>query len=31
VQPVAQLDDDDARILGDRQQQLPVVLDLLLG
>ena len=31
VQPVAQLDDDDPRVLGDRQQQLPVVLDLLLG
>ena len=31
VQPVAQLDDDDARVLRDRQQQLPVVLDLLLG
>ena len=31
VQPVAQLDDDDARVLGDREQQLPVVLDLLLG
>ena len=31
VEPIAQLDDDDARILGDRQQELPIVLDLLLG
>ena len=32
VQPVGQLDDDDARVLGDRHQQLAVVLDLpLLG
>ena len=31
VQPVAQLDDDDPRVLGDREQQLPVVLHLLLG
>ena len=31
VQPVGQLDDDDAGVLGDRQQQLAVVLDLLLG
>ena len=31
VQPVAELDDDDARVFRDRQQQLPVVLDLLLG
>ena len=31
VQPVGQLDDDDPGILGDRQQQLAVVLDLLLG
>ena len=30
VEPVGQLDDDDPRILGDRQQQLAVVLDLLL-
>ena len=31
VQPVAQLDDDDPGILGDAQQQLAVVLDLLFG
>ena len=31
VKPIAELDDDDPRVLGDRQQQLPVVLDLLLG
>ena len=31
VEPVAQLDDDDAGVLGDRQQELAVVLDLLLG
>ena len=31
VQPVAELDDDDPRVLGDREQQLPVVLHLLLG
>jgi hypothetical protein len=31
VQPVTQLDDDDPGVLGDREQQLPVVLDLLFG
>ena len=31
VQAVGQLDDDDPRVLGDREQELPVVLDLLLG
>jgi hypothetical protein len=31
VQPVAELDDDDPCVLGDRQQELPVVLDLLLS
>jgi hypothetical protein len=31
VQPVAQLDDDDAGVLSDREQQLPVVLHLLFG
>ena len=31
VQPVGQLDDDDPGVLGDREQQLAVVLDLLLG
>ena len=30
VQPVGELDDDDARILRDRQQQLAIVLDLPL-
>ena len=30
MQPVGQLDQDHARILGDRQQQLAVVLDLPL-
>ena len=30
VEPVRQLDDDDPRVLGDREQQLAVVLDLLL-
>src|SRR6185437_5328669 len=28
VQAIGELDDDDARILGDRQQQLAIVLDL---
>ena len=31
MQPVRQLDDDDAGVLGDGEQELPVVLDLLLG
>ena len=31
VQPVAQLDDDDPRVLGDGEQELPVVLHLLFG
>src|SRR5688572_20233583 len=31
VQPVAQLDDDDAGILGDGQEKLAVVLDLLFS
>jgi hypothetical protein len=31
VQPVGQLDQDDARVLRHREQQLAVVLDLLLG
>ena len=31
VQAVGELDQDDARVLRHRQQQLAVVLDLLLG
>jgi hypothetical protein len=31
VQAVRELDDDDARIFGDGEQELSVVLDLLLG
>ncbi len=31
VQPIAQLDDDDPGVFGDRQQELAVILDLLLG
>ena len=31
VQPIRQLDDDDPRVLGDRQEQLAVVLDLFFG
>ena len=30
VQAVGQLDDDDARVLGDRQQELAIALDLSL-
>ena len=31
VEPVGQLDDDDPGVLRDREQQFPVVLDLLFG
>ncbi len=31
MEPVRELDDDDPRILGDGQQQLPIILDLLFG
>ncbi len=31
VEPVGELDDDDPGVLGNREEELPVVLDLLLG
>src|SRR6185437_1798679 len=31
VKPIGQLDDDDARVLGDREQQLAIVLDLRIA